>query len=87
MLRSMNEQLLELANELRTINEPLLQLISELYLSNELRAMSQRCLKSMNQLRTFNEPIVNNNRYQTIIITNWFPSFNTNDSLIEVNAN
>ena len=80
----MNAKLLESANELRTINKPLLQLTNELYSSNELYTMSQRCLQIMNQLRTFNEQLVNNDRYQTMIIIIWFPSFFASYSLIEI---
>ena len=79
----MSEKLLESANELRTINKPLLQLTNELYSNNELYTMSQRCSQSMNQLRTFNEQLVNNDRYQTIIIIIWFPPFFASYSLIE----
>ena len=78
----MSEKLLESANELRTINKPLLQLTDELYSSNELYTMSQRCLQSMNQLLTFNEQLVNNDRYQTMIIIIW--SFFASYSLIEI---
>ena len=81
-VRAENEQLLESANELRTINEPLLQLMNELYSSKELHTISQRCLLLMNQLRTF-KPLVNSDRYQKIIIIIWFPPYNTSDSLIE----
>ena len=79
----MSEKLLESANELRTINKPLLQLTNEFYSSNELYTLSQRCLQSMNQLRTCNEQLVNNDRYQTMIIIIWFPSFFASYSLIE----